>query len=469
MSISVEYQFRTFKPTITPGSTLNDVLRQTLNHFKLSSSIKGDQEEWALSTQQQKDNVKPLDLNIPLRYLNLPQGCKLLLHKVEKPSTKNGDYNTFFKLKFQIITTSIGGGANNSTKTKILKTNKNEKVLDVLIKHIDNDLLHKENFKLQVFNKVFEKNDITNMTTFEDINVMEDMMIRLSIIGKDNKTEDTTINATTNNIRDPTPNATTNTIDNKHNKIEKKHVVQEKGKEEKNMVQLHQPVLYEPSEHPQVEISKIIEENDNAMDYTLDVDDVKKYQKMLNKMANSNRTSHDLKNSVKKITTCEVRVRFPDRSFLSSFFKPDESAHELYEFVRKTLLSFELEFELYLSHPYTKIPDDFNLKLVDDLKFESKTMVVLLSKSSGPYFKSDIEVKSLNIQDNNNGYSKHEDTKTSNVPLLGKNAQHAEPIIGDTKEPNNNNNNNNNNKKDIAKNKHDIQKKMSKFLRLSKK
>lgn len=134
-------------------------------------------------------------------------------------------------------------------------------------------------------------------------------------------------------------------------------------------------------------------------EYELTVNDALIYQKLLSsrvgnrsgplltKKLRMQEEAKDSSNST-KLEHCEIRARFPDRTFIQLQFSPTDTISALYKAVRDSLNDPESEFAIALSHPYKKLE---NLsETVQGASFGKKTLVVVEIKGNPPYLKTDL-------------------------------------------------------------------------------
>ncbi|KAL6937352.1 hypothetical protein ACO0RG_003857 [Hanseniaspora osmophila] len=367
-TVSIEHNYNSIKCKYEAKTTLNQVLDEALIRFDLSKQ----EGPYALLYK-----AKSLNLSYSFRLLNLPQGAKLVLKKMDFS-------NTQIRVKFQIQP------LNTSKIFKVSPIAKINEFLAQVIATTDNT-----QYKLQVFNQVYTEKNISESTTFLDLGITEDMAIRVTTLEK--QPEKNLLNKV--GEKSSIETSTKNEVSLSETSNEKTAPVAVAQKT------THRPIAFTPSSNPEKDIKKFINAHANENEYEVDVEDAKKYQHMLSKMANpllqkreelekATRKKDDFVNG-HNTGFCDVRFRFPDRSILQTTFQAEETTHALYEFINANIRYENMQYKIHLSNPYTHIINSKELKLVNDLKFSTRTLVVLETDKPGPYFNKNIEVHQL--------------------------------------------------------------------------
>lgn len=124
--------------------------------------------------------------------------------------------------------------------------------------------------------------------------------------------------------------------------------------------------------------------------YELSVSHARQYQNMLSSYAHDSEKKRRIRKEAQKrrINNVEVRIRFPDQSFLQANFKPNETNADLYKFVSNSLAKENVEFELSIPHPHEVLatstqPLITQLDARNLLLFRSQILV------NGPFLKHD--------------------------------------------------------------------------------
>ncbi|KAL6940855.1 hypothetical protein ACO0QE_004773 [Hanseniaspora vineae] len=426
-TVNIEHNYKNIKCKYEAKTTLNQLLDEALIRFDLSKP----EGPYALLYKD-----KPLSLSYSFRLLNLPQGAKLVLKKMDFS-------NKQVRVKFHI---------QPSNSSKVFKVSPIAKIKEYFVQAVD--ITDNSQYKLQVFNQVYSDKDIADSTTFLDLGITEDMVIKVTILGRQS------VEAL------PSTAAQQSSIETL--KIDVPSLSEANTQKTETVAVLpkttHKPIAFTPSAHPEKNIKEFINAHANENEYEVDVEDARKYQNMLLKMANPLlKKREELEKAAKlKIDSktghntgfCEVRFRFPDRSILQTTFQEEETAHALYEFINANIKYENMQYDLHLSNPYTHIIDSEELKLVKDLKFSARTLVVLETGKPGPYFNSNIELHQLEL------FKEETDTSTrvSTPKDINTTKDQSQQETKETSKAT---------KKDAKTD--GFEKKISKFLRLSKK
>lgn len=133
-------------------------------------------------------------------------------------------------------------------------------------------------------------------------------------------------------------------------------------------------------------------------DYDLTTEHAMKYQSILSKKAGNSNGPLLTKNLREKrekpkptpplLYHCEIKARFPDRTFIHLQFTSEDTIGAVYESVKESLNDPERSFNLALSHPYLKLED--HKQSLKEASFDKKTLVVVEIQGSSPYLKSDL-------------------------------------------------------------------------------
>ncbi|CUS24879.1 LAQU0S21e00518g1_1 [Lachancea quebecensis] len=370
--VSVVHKFGTYKIKVEPGCSLNEVLQKSITHFKLESvSI-----AWILTY-----HGKELPLTVPLRLLNLPKGVKLELNH---GGTKLVSEAKSFRVKFQILSRGV--------EVAVVKQS------DSVIKTIEGFCrkncwdLDPQALKMQCFSKVWGYDDLV-AASFAHLGILEDVAVRLTVSNSAAPVK--------TSIENPTPLA------EHRNEISLPEI--------DTKPQLHEVLAYIPEEAP----STATKQNLVDEDYEVSIRQLKSYQKTISRSAGSNalltkRLREEQENAKKHIIEqCNIRVRFPDRTCIDINFSPDETMHLVYEAIKRCLTDRSLTFELCYSHPHKKIEDN-EAKLVADLGFGSKTLLVFETSHKGPYLKEELLRKAKTLADAQSAAPQEQRRQTAN-------------------------------------------------------
>lgn len=355
--VTVSYNFSQFRVKVTPSMVLNDVLSQSLQHFRLLQENGGG--KWGLT-----HNEKPVELDLPWRLMNLPTGVKLEL----KPLIDDGG-DKIIKIRIQ--------APDYSSKVESVSVNANLKSFLQQLAQNANWPIQDPGAKLQFFTKTIPISEL-NDQTLKSLGIMESLSIRLILPSS------TTTDASASM---PIPAGTTPAREQEdtHRKVESRKIHQ-----------LHQVSAYIPSEKTIASQLNIQEEND---DPELTVAHARRYQQMVLRQTGGlggpmvpRRIKEQQEAAAarrKLVEECLVRVRFPDRTHIEVAFKNDDTMSTIYQIISSSLLNEQLQFKLYQSHPHVELPPS-DQKLVEDLEFGSKTLLLFESNGKGPFLKGSI-------------------------------------------------------------------------------
>lgn len=375
-TVVVDYNFSNYKAKVLPSTVLNDVLVESLKHFKLlDDESQNTAQGWLLL-----HNDKPVTLDLPWRLMNLSTGVKMELKKSETEiSNSSSGVPKLVRIKLQVT--------NHKTIIEDVDIYQNVKeILDELALQ-NNWPLDPQDTMLQVFSKKIPYVELQHHT-LSSLGIKDSALLRII-------------------LPNSTPSAQIMEIESlpekEHNtKTEDEASIIAKTRK---MHEMHKISAFVPSETPLLsQINRDLEE-----DYELTVDQARRYQQMLTKqigtlggplMSKRMREQKEGEQLKTKITECILRIRFADQTHIEVSFRPDEDMQTVYKVVSKSFIDEQLRFNLCQSHPYKVLPPD-EKQLVDDLGFGSKTLLLFQSESEGPYLKSTIlnEAKGLTEAD----------------------------------------------------------------------
>lgn len=380
-TVTVNYQLKAYKVKVTPSTNLNDILKQSLNHFKLDqdSNQNGSVCRWIFLYKGEE-----MTMDLPWRLMNLPAGCKLDLINIQdntnvinNKSTYTCEYkdgssnrlsssfssvgNNLIKMRFQVS----GRGSvvqQINPMDSITNTFKNigeKKNWDELC---SNDILQK--LKFRVMSSVYDYS-MFNGKSFHDLGISKSISVNIEIpshlVSESKSKTDKNVATCTD-----TPQ-------------------KETRKEINIKYELHKPTVYLPSSN------KLTIEADTNYDddvYELSIEHAKMYQNMLLKQTGNlggplmtKRLREEKMRQIREmnrqnIKECLMRIKLPDCSYLEIAFKPNETMRNVYEEISKNFSDSQVKFNLYQTHPHVLLPCNDQL-LVDDLKFRSKNVIVL--------------------------------------------------------------------------------------------
>ncbi|QLQ80107.1 hypothetical protein HG537_0D01070 [Torulaspora globosa] len=361
-TVSVNYKYSSFRVKVTPNTVMNDVLAKSLSHFKLAEgeSSKG-KTGWIL-----EHGKKPVTLDLPWRFLNLSPGVNLELKEGDFTQTANNTAS--IRIKLQVM--------GHPTVIETIKSTADLRdVLDILAsKHgWSMNLLES---KLQVVSKTIPYTELRGLN-LADFGVKDSVLLRLITKSPSEPTE-LPPNDKSSVAEETTDDGTA--VSQSEEPAGKKH-------------DLHKISAFVP---PVTSIaSKVHNEVGNDDDYEMTVDEARTYQRMLSRQRGnlggpllSKRLRQEREEFSKPtVTECVVRIRFPDLNHIEVTFRPDENMNTVYKIVSESVLPEHSQFTLSQPHPYITYPRD-DRKLVDDLAFGSKTLLVFKSDKEGPYLRN---------------------------------------------------------------------------------
>lgn len=371
------------KVPVSPGTTLNEVVLASVKHFKLEG-------EYHL----QKEG-KPVELDLPWRLLNYTANSKFdLVEGTSVANKKNDRAGQKIKIRFQV-----------AGKGTVVKEIANNEPLSVVINELATEQQWAsaiDDVSVQFFSKTIKSTDF-NFTTLRSLAIESPSNIKI-ILGYADKVNEVSSVHDKSKVDDQdikAESAVASIKDTEDNVVNESH--------EYKLPELHQPTVYLP---PETSISQRMNDNEelNEEDYELTVDHAKLYQNIVAKQAGSlggplmtrrmrEEQEARLRSNLKKITQCFIRIRFPDLTQMEIVFKADDTVDTVYEVVGKMVTV--KHFGLYQTHPHKKI-DPSDLKLVDDLQFGTKTILLFESEhspSQGRFIDEDIFKSAKNITD----------------------------------------------------------------------
>ncbi|QLG74723.1 hypothetical protein HG535_0H00480 [Zygotorulaspora mrakii] len=373
-TVAVEYKFSTFRVKVSPNTILNDVLKDSLKHFKLINQKSSENlDSWSLLHKE-----KPVALDLPWRLMNLSAGAKLDLKEGQRRDSESSRRTPHIvRIKMQVV--------DFETVIDEVDVNENIKTVIAALAHKYSWPLDPQETKLQVFSKTIPYSDFQS-NTLSNLGIRESALIKLYI-----HSDRRSFVQKTSSEQQGTP-AEAPAADMKTS-------IDDKGHE------LHKILAFVP---PKVPIHSQIS-NDDEDDYELTVAHARIYQQLLSKQTGalggsliSKRMKEERENGGSKsaVTECNVRVRFPNLSHIEATFAPEDNVHMIYQVVANSLIEENLDFKLSFSHPYELLlPSEKGL--VKDLGFGCRTLLIFESPQEGPYLKEAIlkEAKELNEAD----------------------------------------------------------------------
>ena len=383
-SVNVHYNFRAFRVKVETNTHLQNVLDQSITHFGLNGELN------AQTRYRFLHNNKPVPLDLPWRLLNLPAGARLDLDKVESPACSNGNQ----QLKMDTQQIKVRFQVNNGYGSILDNVGINEKFGEVLKRVASrqqwstrDSSLPTSAIKVQIFSKMATVEELENQTLHE-LGIHSSISVRIILPDPDTQIVDS--------------------IDKQKGDqaivVEEKEEEQDFGadrtqpavKKSPNLGSIKDPKVYIP---PQVPIVEQLRDNPNGDEdednaYELTVEQARKYQQMLSNRAGTlggplmtKRLREELERERKPpantVRECQVRIKFPDLSFLELFFKPDDTMETVYSKVASLLVDETWDFKLSETHPHRYLARDTQGSLHGDLKFGAKS-ILLFEPVQGP-------------------------------------------------------------------------------------
>lgn len=371
-SVHVHHNVSSLKVPVNGSTTLKDVLNVATKHYNL------DPERYTL----QKD-YETLDLSVPWRFLNMAQNSKFELVEMQvREDNAIAEPPKTIRIRFQIVDRGsfIKELSNNTTLDKALQEIIDDNQLDFAI----------HNAHLQCFGRQVPA-ELLASTTLNSLGIQSASNIKVLITDRDQIAQPHLKRESEESVESP----------------EKIQLVNEKEITEPIKVskphELHKPQVYLP---PKTSVSeRVRNEIDNNIaddDYELTIEHAKLYQSMLAKQTGSlggplmtqrmRQMQDNVKNNKHSVDECFIRFKFPDLTQIEISFSPEDTMHTVYNIVRELLISTDLNFGLYRTHPHMLL-DDSELRLVADLQFGAKTALLFEpnNKSNrGPYLRGSV-------------------------------------------------------------------------------
>ncbi|CCC69507.1 hypothetical protein NCAS_0C05170 [Naumovozyma castellii] len=381
-SIAVHYNFSTFRVKTTPNSNLQDALRQSLAHFHLEDT---PNKKWILV-----HNKKKIALDLPGRFLNLPNGANLDLIPEELSKNKE-ELGKLLKIRFQIV----GRGA------VIANVRSNGKMVDILAQL--NLGVSLKGCTLKFFSKSLQYEQLDDSTTLESLGIDDQSSIKI-ILAEQQKQEETKESTSGEEEKED--------VDVEYQEDENGQTKTSPAEQDTTIdtisadVQMHMITTYKPTE---VSLATQLEEEEEV-EFEMTIDQARRYQNILSKQTGNlngplltkrlrekSEKEHSLKRTPPKV--CTLRIRFPDRTHIEATFNADDTMVSVYNLVSNALLQDDIEFTLNQSYPYTALNRDES-KLVNDLKFGKKNLLVFSTdKQLDQYLKDEFLSKAKDLSE----------------------------------------------------------------------
>ncbi|KAH3660390.1 hypothetical protein OGAPHI_006976 [Ogataea philodendri] len=377
-SLTINYNFRSFKSKAVPSKILNDVLIESCEYFKLESS------RFVLKHKNQV-----LDLSLPLRLSNLPQGCKLDL--VESTSKVQSGSGGKVVIKLQISAPEGDSSFVQPSPSKSVKEFGTEntivQVLQEFEKSLETPLIKREALGewkyvyqpvVQSMNKTLSTETDLNQT-LKDLGLLNgNHALRLRFKVERHKIDTPT----------QTPVAIPKKVEPTVADIKPKAVSPVSADKPKDIPESADPIqVFVPSnEQP-------TDQPEDESVYEMSVDQARFYQSMLAKQAHpstqmmTRKQREQLVPEKKPITECILRIKFPDYTQVQLVLQPDQTLGDLYNLLVSQVVVLAKDqhdqpqpvFELhsaYPTQPLLKTAQDLDKQLVADCQLPHRSLLV---------------------------------------------------------------------------------------------
>lgn len=163
---------------------------------------------------------------------------------------------------------------------------------------------------------------------------------------------------------------------------------------------------------------KLAVNEDDGYDAEVTLDDFKNYYEHI-RQNSSNEFPDFSKKQKEEISECHIRIKFPDRTILQAKFSSTETSELLYDFVTNSLEMPDSLFELYFAHPLKRVERSDKLLLIKDLGFEKRTSLIFKTHDRNvPYLKKTIQLRDLFEEERKQKAKAHDkDPKVSEADL----------------------------------------------------
>ncbi|KAG7799724.1 hypothetical protein KL929_000640 [Ogataea haglerorum] len=374
-SLAVSYNFRTFKCKAGPSKILNDVLIESCTHFKLEPS------QFAL-----KHGSQLLDLSLPLRLANLPQGCKLELVNAPRDTKSTGGGSVVIKL--QIMAPEGDSTFVLPPPSQLVKECDSdrsiEEVLQDFEKSLNIQLLHRE--AIGECKYTYEPIVQSMSKTMTGTSELKHSLRSLGLVGG-NHTLRLRFKAEKHDVCKPHLTARTASVEDKG---------ESQSSEHEAALSEEEPSLVSDSNPIQVYVPKTEHSEDEHVDesvYDMSIEQARLYQSLLAKRAHPNkqmmskRQREQLAPEKPAVEECIIRIKFPDYTQVQLVMQPDHTLGDLYNVLSSKIVHMTQAqrekprpvFQLhtaYPGHPILTSADDFEKELVKDCQFAHRSLLV---------------------------------------------------------------------------------------------
>lgn len=421
-TLSVNWNYKIYRVTVTPSTLLSDVLKESCIHFHLDPDT-------ALYKLVNRNN-KEVDLSLPFRFSNLAQGANLDIIgpspgtvniPVERETrfnvcTKDSeDRNKSGQQKCVNVRISVSSPQNTVTVTEKVANNIS---LSELLKNLKEKLnlngVSDDRIVIQIMMRVLDPKEyckpLASLGIVEGNHAIR-VRIKSSEIATSNPCKKKQSNETSNVI-----SASTESHKGMHEESKAENNQTDEIKLEENKTNVVNEAQSETADHndrkpvaDKIEIKyvqsnarlndAIVDEHDDST-YEMDIEQAKIYQRILSKQAadqplltralreKREEEERQKKEQVKKTIysgECTFRIKFPDNKVIQIKIDNRKTLQDLAEVIVEKVLkpeivpqdysrTKELFFELYIAHPYNKILGQSTQleKTIDDCEFGNR-------------------------------------------------------------------------------------------------
>ncbi|ESX01218.1 hypothetical protein KL918_002859 [Ogataea parapolymorpha] len=374
-SLTVSYNFRTFKCKVSPSKILNDVLIESCAHFKLEPS-----------QHVLKHGNQLLDLSLPLRLANLPQGCKLELVKAPQDTKSTGGGSVVIKL--QIMAPEGDSTFVLPPPSQLVKECDSDKSIEEVLqefeKSLNIQLLHRE--AIGECKYIYEPIVQSMSKTMTGTSELKHSLRSLGLV-TGNHTLRLRFKAEKHEISQPHPTMPPASVE---------HKSETQSSEQRPALSEETPSPVATSNPIQVYVPKSEHNEDEHVDesvYDMSIEQARLYQSLLAKRAHPNkqmmskRQREQLAPEKPAVEECVIRVKFPDYTQVQLVLQPDHTLGDLYNVLSTKIVHMTQAqrekprpaFQLHTAYPGQAIltsTDDFEKELVKDCQFAHRSLLV---------------------------------------------------------------------------------------------
>lgn len=423
-TISINWNYKTYRATVTPSTLLIDVLKDSCKYFQLD----GDSSIYKLVNKDGKN----MDLTLPFRFSNLAQGANLDILEIpldERNNNNNINKNDKSNQNDQLVKIRISISSNDVNKT-IMEEYPNNITLNHILQTIKDKCglsdITNDRFSIQIMMKIIEMENfnkpISNLGLIEGNHAMR---IRI----KPNKQQEQEqqqqqpivyhkkfVEKEINQVKLNHTTPVSNQIKDSKQKMEPEkpnELPTNINKSEEDEIKELIPPINSNIDISYINDQSNIKEHDE-FSYEMNIDQAKIYQKMLSKRAadqpmltkalrdkreaEERERKEQIKRSIYK-GECAIRIKFPDNKVIQIKMDNRKTLNDLVNVLINEVLKPEvipsrfnrdnkdndLFFELYIALPHKKIlGKGFKLdKKIDDCDFGNR--ISLLFKYEPEY------------------------------------------------------------------------------------